>query len=87
MGYLFVSNFCRYTFALETKTNNMTRTQFTKIATNKMNALTTTELKHEAKKLMNVNTYEANIVHEVIMDILCERMNDVAFIEFCNELN
>ena len=52
-----------------------------------MNALTTTELKHEAKKLMNVNTYEANIVHEVIMDILCERMNDVAFIEFCNELN
>jgi len=65
----------------------MTRTQFTVIATNKMNALTTTELKHEAKKLMNDNSYESNIVHEVIMDILCERMNEVEFIDFCNELN
>jgi hypothetical protein len=64
----------------------MTASEFTKIATLRLNALPTNDLIVELKKLMNDFTSAANMVQDIVLDILMERLPESEFIELCNSL-
>lgn len=64
----------------------MTASEFTKIATLKLNALPTNDLIVELRKLMNDFTSAANMVQDIVLDILMERLPESEFIELCNSL-
>lgn len=60
----------------------MTTSEFKKIATEKFNNISTNDLIIEAKKLMLNASNAHDIVFEVIISILFERMSEEDFIEF-----
>jgi|GEM_PF-5377436 hypothetical protein len=64
----------------------MTASEFTKIATLRLNALPTNDLIVELRKLMNDFTSAANMVQDIVLDILMERLPESEFIELCNSL-
>jgi hypothetical protein len=64
----------------------MTVSEFTKIATLRLNALPTNDLIVELRKLMNDFTSTANMVQDIVLDILMERLPESEFIELCNSL-
>jgi hypothetical protein len=64
----------------------MTASEFTKIATLRLNALPTNDLIIELRKLMNDFTSAANMVQDIVLDILMERLPESEFIELCNSL-
>jgi len=64
----------------------MTASEFTKIATSRLNALPTNDLIVELRKLMNDFTSAANMVQDIVLDILMERLPESEFIELCNSL-
>jgi hypothetical protein len=64
----------------------MTTSEFTTIATSRLNALPTNDLIIELKKLMNDFTSAANMVQDIVLDILMERLPESEFIELCNSL-
>ena len=64
----------------------MTASEFTTIATLRLKALPTNDLIVELKKLMNDFTSAANIVQDIVLDILMERLPEAEFIELCNSL-
>jgi len=64
----------------------MTASEFTSIATSRLNALTTNDLITELRKLVNDFTSDANMVQDIVLDILMERLPESEFIELCNSL-
>jgi hypothetical protein len=64
----------------------MTASEFTVIATSRLNSLPTKDLIVELKKLMNDFTSAANMVQDIVLDILMERLPEAEFIELCNSL-
>ena len=64
----------------------MTTSEFNKIATERLNSLSTNDLIIELKKLMNDFTSAANMVQGIVLDILMERLPESEFIELCNSL-
>jgi len=64
----------------------MTTLEFNKIATERLNSLSTNDLIIELKKLMNDFTSAANMVQDIVLDILMERLPESEFIELCNSL-
>jgi hypothetical protein len=64
----------------------MTTLEFTVIATSRLNSLPTNDLIVELKKLMNDFTSAANMVQDIVLDILMERLPESEFIELCNSL-
>jgi len=64
----------------------MTTSEFNKIATERLNSLSTNDLIIELKKLMNDFTSAANMVQDIVLDILMERLPESEFIELCNSL-
>jgi hypothetical protein len=64
----------------------MTASEFTTNATSRLSALPTNDLIVELKKLMNDFTSAANMVQDIVLDILMERLPESEFIELCNNL-
>jgi len=64
----------------------MTTQEFKTIATNKLNALSTSDLIIEVKKLANDFSTGAELVSDVAMDILMNRLPENEFVELCNTL-
>ena len=64
----------------------MTASEFTTIAKSRLNTLPTNDLIVELKKLMNDFTSAANMVQDIVLDILMERLPEAEFIELCNSL-
>ena len=64
----------------------MTNQEFKTIATNKLNVLSTTDLIAEVKKLANDFSNGAELVSDVAMDILMNRLPENEFVELCNTL-
>ncbi len=64
----------------------MTTLKFNKIATERLNALSTNDLIIELKKLMNDYTSAANMVQDVVLDILMNRLSESEFIELSNNI-
>ena len=67
-------------------THTMTTQEFTNVAKQKFSALSVSELKKAAISLSNDFSTAANLMDQVIMDLLIERMPEQEFIKFCNEL-
>jgi hypothetical protein len=61
---------------------NMTILEFRKIALVKFNTIPTNDLIEEYKKLMLDYSDAADIVSQVIIDILFDRMTEAEFIQF-----
>jgi hypothetical protein len=64
----------------------MTTQGFKTIATNKLNALSTADLIAKIKKLANDFSAGAELVFNVGMDILMNRLPENEFVELCNTL-
>jgi hypothetical protein len=64
----------------------MTTLEFNKIATERLNALSTNDLIIELKKLINDYTSAANMVQDVVLDILMDRLSESEFIELSNNI-
>lgn len=64
----------------------MTSLEFKAIATNKLNTISTADLIVEVKKLVNDFSNGAELVFDVAMDILMNRMPENEFVELCNSL-
>jgi len=72
---------------LNSKTNKiMTTLEFKNIASEKLNNLSTNELTLEVKKLTNDFSNSANLILDVALDILMNRMPEEEFIKLCNSL-
>ena len=71
----------------QTKKNKiMTTAEFQTIATNKLQNISTSELIIEVKKLANDFSNGADIVFNIAMDVLMNRLPENEYIEFCNSL-
>jgi hypothetical protein len=66
--------------------NEMTTLEFTKIATVKFAGIPTNDLIQEYKKLMLDYSDAADLVSQVIIDILFDRMTEAEFIQFEKQL-
>ena len=68
--------------------NNKTTTtqEFKTIAANKLNNLSTADLIAEVKKLANDFSTGAELVSDVAMDILMNRLPENEFVELCSTL-
>jgi hypothetical protein len=64
----------------------MTTQEFKTIATNKLNALSTADLIAELKKLANDFSTGAELVYDVAMGVLMNRLPEKEFVELCNTL-
>ena len=64
----------------------MTTLEFKNIASEKLNNLSTNELTLEVKKLTNDFSNSANLILDVALDILMNRMPEEEFIKLCNSL-
>jgi hypothetical protein len=64
----------------------MTTEQFTQIATERISVIATNELMTEIKKLTLDHSDAANMVWDVAMNILMERISETEYIDFCNSL-
>jgi hypothetical protein len=64
----------------------MTTAEFQTIATNKLQNISTSELIIEVKKLANDFSNGADIVFNIAMDVLMNRLPENEYIEFCNSL-
>lgn len=64
----------------------MTNQEFKTIAANKLNKLSTVDLIAEVKKLANDFSTGAELVSDVSMDILMNRLPENEFIELCKTL-
>jgi nitrogen regulatory protein PII-like uncharacterized protein len=65
----------------------MTAQEFTQVATQKFNRLSTEELIKSAKQLNNDFSDAATYMFDVVLDILMERMPEKDFIKFCDNLD
>ena len=64
----------------------MTTQEFNKIASKKLNSLSTQDLILEVKKLVNDFSTGTDLVTDIILDILMERMAENEFISLCDSL-
>ena len=64
----------------------MTTEQFKATATEQLSKVSTNDLIVEVKKLVNNFSREAELVYDVVMDLLIERMPEDQYIELCNSL-
>jgi hypothetical protein len=64
----------------------MTTQEFKTIATNKLNNFSTADLIAEAKKLANDFSTGAELLFDVAMDILMNRLPENEFVELCSTL-
>jgi len=64
----------------------MTTQEFKTIATKKLSALTTVELIAETKKLANDFSDGAELVFDISMNILMNRLSENEFVELCKTL-
>jgi hypothetical protein len=64
----------------------MTTQEFKTIATNKLNNISNADLIAEVKKLANDFSTGAELVFEVAMDILMNRLPENEFVDLCNTL-
>jgi hypothetical protein len=64
----------------------MTTQEFKTIATNKLNKITTADLIAEVKKLTNDFSTGAELIFDVAMDILMNRLPENEFVDLCNTL-
>lgn len=64
----------------------MTTQEFKTIATNKLNNLSNADLIAEVKRLANDFSTGAELVSDVAIDILMNRLPENEFIELCNTL-
>jgi nitrogen regulatory protein PII-like uncharacterized protein len=64
----------------------MNTAQFKAIATEQLNKLSTNDLIVEVKKLVNDFSNEAELVYDVVMDLLIERMPEDQYVQLCNSL-
>ena len=64
----------------------MTTQEFSKIASKKLNSLSTSDLILEVKKLVNDFSTDTDLVTDIILDILMERMPENEFIALCDSL-
>jgi hypothetical protein len=64
----------------------MTTQEFKTIATNKLNNISNADLIEEVKKLANDFSTGAELVFEVAMDILMNRLPENEFVDLCNTL-
>ena len=64
----------------------MTTQEFSKIASKKLNSLSTSDLILEVKKLVNDFSTGTDLVTDIILDILMERMPENEFIALCDSL-
>ena len=60
--------------------------QFKTTATEQLNKLSTNDLIVEVKKLVNDFSNEAELVYDLVMDLLIERMPEDKYIQLCNSL-
>ena len=68
------------------KAMTMTTQEFKTTTASKFNLLSTYDLIVEVKKLSNDFSIGADLIFDVAMDILMERLPECEFIEPCNEL-
>ena len=64
----------------------MTTAEFKTTATEQLNKLSTNDLIVEVKKLVNDFSNEAELVYDLVMDLLIERMPEDKYIQLCNSL-
>lgn len=64
----------------------MTPQEFKTIAANKLSVLSTADLVAEVKKLANDVSTGAELVSEVAMDLLMNRLPENEFVKLCNTL-
>lgn len=73
-----------YLYQQNSKT--MTTQEFKTIAANKLNSLSTNDLIVEVKKLATDFSNGADLLSDVAMNILMERLPENEFVELCNTL-
>lgn len=73
-------------YLYQQNSQTMTTIEFKTIAANKLNALSTSDLIAEVKTLANDFSTGAELVFDVAMDILMERLPENEFVELCNTL-
>ena len=64
----------------------MTTQEFKAIATSRLNSLSTNDLIVEVKRLANDFSTGAELISDVAMDILMNRLPENEFIQLCNTL-
>ena len=64
----------------------MTTQEFKTIATNNLNTISTTDLIVEVKKMASDFSNGAELLFDVAMDILMNRLPENEFVELCNSL-
>ena len=79
-----IQNKVVYLYQQNSKT--MTTQEFKTIAANKLNNLSTADLIAVVKKLANDFSTGAELVSDVAMDILMNRLPEKEFVELCNTL-
>ena len=79
-----IQNKVVYLYQQNSKT--MTTQEFKTIAANKLNNLSTADLVAEVKKLANDFSTGAELISDVAMDILMNRLSENEFVELCNTL-
>ena len=79
-----IQNKVVYLYQQNSKT--MTTQEFKTIAAKKLNNLSTTDLITEVKKLANDFSTGAELVSDVAMDILMNRLPENEFVELCSTL-
>jgi hypothetical protein len=64
----------------------MTTEQFTATATANLNKISTSDLMTEVKKLTSDFSDSAQMVWDIAMNILMERLPEAEYVDFCNNL-
>ena len=64
----------------------MDQIQFKKIALKKLDLLKTDDLIIQLKKLSNNFSFESQLIFNLILDILMNRLNESDFLKLCNQL-
>jgi hypothetical protein len=64
----------------------MTTEQFKAIATANLNKISTSDLMTEVKKLTSDFSDSAQMVWDIAMNILMERLPEAEYVDFCNNL-
>ena len=64
----------------------MDQIEFKKIAFKKLDLLKTDDLIIQLKKLSNNFSFESQLIFNLILDILMNRLNESDFLKLCNQL-
>ena len=83
---IFVSQYNGNEFKKLQKIKIMTTLEFKTIAAQKLNTLSTIDLIAELKKLSDNFSAGAELVYDVCMDILINRLPENEFVELCDNL-